>query len=102
MLQELSFRYVTRKEICHLRGCSISKQYADEAAGLFPKGERHGMRMVRWRSDVIAKFLEDLSLKSEEVSERLLEKSRKIGRDGAKAKKQKAKKQRQVLAASPA
>lgn len=68
MVKELNWRYIDRKEICHLRGIGKTKQYEDELSGSFPPGERLGMRTVRWRSDVVADWMESESKRAQSAS----------------------------------
>ena len=48
MIQEPTWRYMARDEVCKLRGVGRTRQYEDEKDGSFPPGERHGMRTIRY------------------------------------------------------
>lgn len=58
MIVEPTFRYLCAAQVCEYRGCGLSKLYDDIQAGRFPAGERLGVNSVRWRSDVVAAWLE--------------------------------------------
>lgn len=73
MMQEPKFRYLDRAEVCQLRGIKKTKQFQDEKSGYFPAGERFSMRLVRWRSDVVAKWLEDESARTRAASDAIAE-----------------------------
>lgn len=64
MVQEPTFRYLDRSEICRIRSIGKTKQFADEKSGYFPRGERFGLRTIRWRSDVVANWLEQESARA--------------------------------------
>lgn len=70
-MNEPTFRYMSREEICTIRGVGRTKQIEDENAGRFPSGERLSVRMIRWRSDVVARFLEAESAKAQAASREL-------------------------------
>ncbi len=67
-MNEPTFRYMARDEICEIRKVGRTKQIEDENAGRFPPGERLSVRMIRWRSDVVARFLEEESARAQAAS----------------------------------
>lgn len=88
-MQEPTFRYIDRAEVCRLRGIGKSKQFEDEKLGKFPAGERHGTRTVRWRSDVVANWLEAESQKIQKSSEDIGKLQSEISRKGVEARRKK-------------
>ncbi|MDP1591681.1 MAG: hypothetical protein Q8M07_28245 [Prosthecobacter sp.] len=66
---EPKFKYIPAAKVCEYRGCGLSKLYADIKDGRFPAGERHGANTVRWRSDVVAAWLEEQSLNAAAIAE---------------------------------
>ena len=89
MVIEPSFRYIDRAEICRLRGISKTKQYEDERSGYFPAGERHGYHTLRWRSDVVAKWLDAESKRLAESSADTLARQVKASKNGVEANRKK-------------
>lgn len=89
MIAEPTFRYLDRAEICHLRGVGKTKQYEDELDGRFPPGERLGMRTVRWRSDVVAAWLEAESERAQGASETIAARQSESAKRGVEARRQK-------------
>ena len=83
------WHYLTRGDICALRKVGRTRQYEDEKAGRFPPGERHGMRTIRWRSDVVAAWLEADSARAQGDSESLLRRQSESARAGVEAKRAK-------------
>jgi hypothetical protein len=75
-MNEPTFRYMGRGEICVIRGVGRTKQIEDEKAGRFPAGERLSVRMIRWRSDVVARFLDEESARAQAASNDLAVKAR--------------------------
>ena len=88
-MKEPSFRYIDRPEICVLRGCGRTKQIQDEKSGYFPPGERHGMRTVKWRSDVVAKWLEEPSAAQQVAPAEMLQRQVKSVAHGVEERKKK-------------
>lgn len=86
---EPQFRYMSRSEICGLRGCGETKQREDEKAGRFPPGELLSPKMRRWRSDVVAQWLEDESARAKTVATELAEQARKLPEGARKARRKK-------------
>lgn len=89
-MNEPKFRYIDRAEICHLRGIGKTKQFEDERAGRFPPGERLGMRCVRWRSDVVAAWLEAESERAQGASQEIAARQSVSARRGVEARRQRA------------
>ena len=89
-MNEPKFRYIDRAEICHLRGIGKTKQFEDERAGRFPPGERLGMRCVRWRSDVVAEWMEAESRRATEASEAIAARQSESAQRGVAARRQRA------------
>ena len=89
MFQEPSWRYIDRAEVCRLRGIGRTKQFKDEKDGTFPSGERHGLRTIRWRSDVVAKWMENESARA---TERFLEISKRASQSAQKGVESRRKK----------
>ncbi len=88
-MNEPRFRYLDRAEICHLRSIGKTKQYEDEKSGKFPAGERHGMRTIRWRSDVVAQWLDQESRRVSEFSGEIEKRQSESAKKGVETKRQK-------------
>lgn len=65
---DLPFRYLDKKDICPALKACPSKLQEMINAGLFPRPEKHGFRSL-WRSDVVARWLEEQSQKAQAESE---------------------------------
>jgi predicted DNA-binding transcriptional regulator AlpA len=89
MVLEPTWRYLTRDEVCELRGVRRTKQYEDEKAERFPPGERHGMRTIRWRSDVVAKWMEDESQRKQAASADMLKRQSESAAIGVEKRREK-------------
>jgi len=89
MMQEPTFRYIDRAEVCQLRGIGKTKQFEDEKAGYFPAGVRFSLRMIRWRSDIVAKWLEEESGRAEMASAEILARQSQASRKGVESRRQK-------------
>lgn len=89
MVQEPSWRYIDRAEVCRLRGIGKTKQFQDEKDGIFPAGERHGLRTVRWRSDVVARWMENESQRAQGQNEKIERRAQEIAHLGVEAKRTK-------------
>lgn len=59
----LPFVYLDKRDICAARKVSASTLYEMIKAGECPAPEKHGTRSL-WRSDVIAKWLEEQTKKA--------------------------------------
>jgi predicted DNA-binding transcriptional regulator AlpA len=75
-MNEPTFRYMPRDEICSIRGVGRTKQIEDEKAGRFPAGERLSVRMIRWRSDIVARWIEAESARAQAASNDLAVKAK--------------------------
>jgi predicted DNA-binding transcriptional regulator AlpA len=89
MMQEPTFRYIDRAEVCRLRGIGKTRQFQDEKDGKFPAGERHGLRIVRWRSDVVARWMDAESERVQGQFSEIAERASQIARVGVEAKRKK-------------
>jgi predicted DNA-binding transcriptional regulator AlpA len=89
MVQEPTWRYMARDEVCKLRGVGRTRQYEDEKDGRFPPGERHGMRTIRWRSDVVAAWLEAESQRAREASQDIAARQSKSAERGVEVRQNK-------------
>lgn len=89
MVQEPTWRYMTREEVCKLRGVGRTRQYEDESSGRFPPGERLGMRTIRWRSDVVAAWLDAESQRAREASKDIAARQSKSAMRGVEARRNK-------------
>lgn len=87
---EPTFKYLSAAQICELRGCKQSKFYDDIKAGLFPAGERLGTNTVRWRSDVVAAWLDDQSRNAKAMADEAARKAKDRALLGVEAKRRKA------------
>ena len=88
MIKEPSFRYIDRAEICRLRGIGKTKQFEDERNGRFPPGERHGMRTIRWRSDVVARWLNEESERQQAAADAVRRRQSESAAEGVKARRE--------------
>jgi len=84
-----TWHYMTRAEICAVRRVGRTHQYEDEKSGRFPPGERHGMRTIRWRSDVVAAWLEAESQRAREASQDIAVRQSKSAERGVEARQNK-------------
>lgn len=73
---EPTFKYLSASQVCGFRCCGKTRLYDDIKAGLFPAGERLGANTVRWRSDVVAKWLEEQSRNASTLAEEASAKAR--------------------------
>lgn len=89
MVQEPSWRYIDRAEILRLRGIGKTKQFQDEKDGIFPVGERHGLRTVRWRSDVVARWMENESQRVQGQKDEVARRAQEIAQMGVETKQRK-------------
>lgn len=89
MVHESHWRYIDRAEVCRLRGIGKTKQFQDEKDGTFPAGERHGLRTIRWRSDVVARWMEEESKRVQGCFEETVKRAVEIARKGVEAKRKK-------------
>ena len=89
MVQEPTWRYMARDEVCKLRGVGRTRQYEDEKSGRFPPGERHGMRTIRWRSDVVAAWLEAESERAQGASQEIAARQSQSAKHGVEARSKK-------------
>lgn len=89
MVQEPSWRYIDRAEVCRLRGIGKTKQFNDEKDGTFPAGERHGLRTVRWRSDVVARWMENESQRVQGLQGEIARRAQESAQKGVAAKREK-------------
>lgn len=87
---EPQFKYLNFRQVAEYRGISISTLYADVAAGRFPAGERLGANTVRWRSDVVAAWLEELSRNSATLADEATKKAKDRARLAVEGKRRKA------------
>lgn len=101
MTIEPTFRYLSAAQVCEYRGCGISKLYADINAKRFPAGERLGTNTVRWRSDVVAVWLEEQSRNAAAMAETAAKKAKERSRLAVEGKRRK-KAEREALAAAGA
>jgi predicted DNA-binding transcriptional regulator AlpA len=90
MTIEPTFRYLTAAQVCEFRGCKNTKLYDDIKAGVFPAGERLGTTTVRWRSDVVAAWLEAQSNNAAALAEEATEKARARAHLAVEGKRRKA------------
>lgn len=86
---EPQFKYLNFRKVAEYRGCSVSTLYGDVAAGRFPAGERLGANTVRWRSDVVADWLEKQSLNAAASAEELSKKAKERARLAVEGKRKK-------------
>ncbi len=89
MVQEPNWRYIDRAEVCRLRGIGKTKQFKDEKDGTFPSGERHGLRTVRWRSDVVARWMEEESARAQEQFSEISKRASQSAYKGVESKRKK-------------
>lgn len=82
------WHYLTRDDICALRKVGRTRQFEDEKAERFPSGERHGMRTIRWRSDVVAQWMEEESQRRQAEADEMLRKQRESAKEGVKARRE--------------
>jgi len=87
---EPKFRYLNFRQVAEYRGISVATVYADIAAGRFPAGERLGANTVRWRSDVVANWLEQQSLNASTIAEEVSRKAKERSRLAVEGKRRKA------------
>lgn len=98
MVQEPTFRYLDRTEICRIRGIGKTKQFSDEKNGYFPQGERFGLRVIRWRSDVVARWLEQESIRAAARSGEIVRLQSEAAHKGVEERRRKAQLRADVLA----
>ncbi|MCK9382119.1 MAG: AlpA family phage regulatory protein [Sulfuritalea sp.] len=96
---EPQFRYLNFRQVAGYRGCSVSTLYNDIAESRFPAGERLGANTVRWRSDVVAAWLEEQSRNSATISEEITKKAKARTHLAVEGKRRKAQ-ERAALAAA--
>jgi predicted DNA-binding transcriptional regulator AlpA len=84
-----TWHYMTRAEVCAVRRVGRTHQYEDEKSGRFPPGERLGMRTIRWRSDVVAAWLEAESERAQGASKAIAARQSKSAKPGVIARRQK-------------
>lgn len=87
---EPKFKYLSAAQVCEFRGCKYTKLYDDIKAGLFPAGERLGANIVRWRSDVVASWLEEQSRNSAALAADATKKAKDRARLAVEGKRRKA------------
>ena len=98
---EPKWKYMSAEEVCNCRGCKKTKLYGDIKAGLFPIGERLGMNTVRWRSDVVAAWLEERSRNAVAMSDEAGRKAQERAQravEGRRRKRAAAARERRVAA----
>lgn len=98
---EPKFRYLNFRQVAEYRGCSVSTVYNDIAAGRMPAGERLGANTVRWRSDVIAEWLEQQSKNAATLAGEAEKKVKERARLAVEGRRRKAA-ERAVMAATVA
>jgi len=87
---EPKFRYLSAAQVCEFRGCKTTKLYDDIKAGRFPAGERLGTNTVRWRSDVVAEWMDRVSQEASALAAETSQKVAERSRLGVEARRRKA------------
>lgn len=90
MTIEPKFKYLSAAQVCEFRGCGLSKFYGDIKAGRFPAGESLGANTVRWRSDVVADWLEEQSRNAKTLTEEATKKAKARAQLAVEGKRRKA------------
>ena len=98
MVHEPTWRYLSRDDVCKLRNVGRTRQYEDEKSGRFPPGERHGMRTIRWRSDVVARWLEEESARQQAAAAEILKRQSASGAAGVSRRRENLKSRKNELA----
>ncbi len=87
---EPQYRYLSAAQVCEYRSCGKTKLYDDIQAGRFPPGERHGVNTVRWRSDVVAAWMDEQSRNAAAIAEQAAKKARERALRAVAGKRRKA------------
>lgn len=87
---EPTFKYLSAAQVCEFRGCKRTTLYEDIKAGNFPAGERLGANTVRWRSDVVAGWLEQQSRNASSLAEEATKKAKARAQLAVEGKRRKA------------
>lgn len=87
---EPKFKYLSAAQVCDYRGCKSTKLYDDIKSGVFPAGERLGTNTVRWRSDVVAAWLDEQSRNAATLAEDATKKAKERARLAVEGKRHKA------------
>jgi len=90
MTIEPKFKYLSAAQVCEYRGCKLTKLYDDIKAGKFPAGERLGVTTVRWRSDVVAAWMEEQSRNATALAEDAAKKAKERAYRAVEGKRRKA------------